>query len=142
MYNEHMVKNRKTFFIGVFVSLIPFLGIPSLWKAILTVFFGIILIFSSLKFILPRRGGRSKIIRNKRERVTPVFVESAPVEPSSPKNITSENPPTFKEPIQIFNPVPEIETEIKTTTPAKKPKRKTRRSAPKINQHEETAPLE
>lgn len=80
-----MIINRKsTFFLGIFIFTIPFLGFPSTWKAVFTVISGILLVILSLKLNIPRKNIR----RVHKEKVTPVFVESVPI--VYPKNDTIE----------------------------------------------------
>ncbi|MEQ1500189.1 MAG: hypothetical protein ABL917_02330 [Parcubacteria group bacterium] len=72
-----MIINRKsTFFLGIFIFLIPFLGLPTLWKTIFTLLAGAFLVSLSVTVSLVRRG--SKYNKLKKERVTPVFVENLP----------------------------------------------------------------
>ena len=72
-----MISRKSTFFLGIFIFLIPFLGLPSSWKTTLIILSGIGLITMSVKITLPKKnvGQRSR----KKEKVTPVFVETAPV---------------------------------------------------------------
>ncbi|HEY4509061.1 MAG TPA: hypothetical protein VJC13_02140 [Candidatus Paceibacterota bacterium] len=72
-----MINRKSTFFLGIFIFLIPFLGLPSSWKTALVVICGLILVFLSVKVILPRKtiANRSRM---KKERSIPVFVESLP----------------------------------------------------------------
>lgn len=72
-----MIKNYRTLFLGIFLLLILFLGFPSSWKTFFVIVSGLYLIVSSLKITLPRRGVQKKIRR--KEKSTPVFVESSPV---------------------------------------------------------------
>lgn len=58
--------------------LIPFTGFPSSWKSFFVIASGLILISLSIKVSLPRRGSKA---RQKREKVTPVFVENIPIYP-------------------------------------------------------------
>ena len=73
-----MIKSRRTFFLGIFIFLIPFLGLPSSWKTGLVIISGLILVALSVRVSLPKKNIRS---RQRREKVTQVFVESAPVYP-------------------------------------------------------------
>ncbi len=72
-----MINRKSTFFLGIFVFIIPFLGIPSSWRTFFIVVSGIILIILSVKITLPKKISKSRISR--REKVTPVFVESMPL---------------------------------------------------------------
>lgn len=73
-----MIQRRSTFFLGIFIFIIPFLGIPSSWRTFFIVFSGIALIALSIKISLPKKTVKSRI---RREKVTPVFVESIPAQP-------------------------------------------------------------
>lgn len=80
MYNMSMIKNKKTFFLGVFIFLLPFLGLPTSWKMTLVTISGIFLVLFSVKISIPKKLPR----RAPRKRATPVFVESMPVQPVQP----------------------------------------------------------
>ncbi len=73
-----MINRRSTFFLGIFIFIIPFLGVPSSWRTTFIVLSGIILIILSLKITLPKKSLKSRI---KKEKVTSVFVESIPSYP-------------------------------------------------------------
>jgi len=73
-----MINKKSTFFLGIFIFTIPFLGFPSFWKTLFIVFSGLILIFLSIKISLPKRPVKG---RSKREKITPVFVENVPIYP-------------------------------------------------------------
>lgn len=73
-----MIKNKQTFFLGIFVLLVwIFFGIPTSWKVTLTVLSAIYLVVLSVKITLPRKGNLKHPRR--KEKITPVFSESAPV---------------------------------------------------------------
>lgn len=89
-----MIIDRKTtFFLGIFIFIIPFLGFPSVGKAVLTIISGIFLVTLSVKLNIPKKQAKSRVHR---EKVTPVFVESVPV--VSPKNDTIEVASQVSEP--------------------------------------------
>ena len=76
-----MIQRKSTFFLGLFIFLIPFLGFPTSWKTVLTILSGLLLVGLSIKIAIPKK---SKIIRpRKKEKVTPVFVENMPIETTS-----------------------------------------------------------
>ena len=117
-----MIINRKsTFFLGIFIFIIPFLGFPSFWKTALTILSGIILVTSSLKIALPKKHAR----RTPREKVTPVFVESMPV--ISPANDTIEV-------VSQLPPIPEVKIEKpeEKIKPARKPRAPRKTNGPVI----------
>ena len=69
MYTITMIQKKSTFFLGLFIFIIPFLGFPSLWKTVFVVFCGIVLMAMSvkLKLTLPKKPIRSvKRIYNKK----------------------------------------------------------------------------
>ena len=73
-----MIQRKSTFFLGIFIFLIPFLGFPSFWKTVMITLSGLALILLSVKVTLPRKNLKA---RGKREKITPVFVENIPVYP-------------------------------------------------------------
>lgn len=73
-----MIQHKTTFFLGIFIFLVPFLGLPSDWKTMLIAATGIFLVVISVKIVLPRKNLRPK---GRREKVTPVFVENIPIYP-------------------------------------------------------------
>jgi len=113
------INRKSTLFLGIFIFIIPFLGFPSIWKAILTIASGLLLIIFSVKIQIPKKGVR----RIQREKVTQVFVESVPLTTPniSPRNDTIEVISNIshspKEEIKISEP------EIKVTPVPAKPKR-------------------
>jgi O-antigen/teichoic acid export membrane protein len=73
------IKNKQTFFLAIFILLVwTFFGIPTSWKIFLTILSALCLIILSVKVELPRRGSMKRPIRRK-EKVTPVFSQSAPI---------------------------------------------------------------
>lgn len=73
-----MINKKSTFFLGVFIFLIPFMGFPSAWKSAFVIISGITLILMSIKISLPKKNSKSRL---KKEKVTPVFVENIPIYP-------------------------------------------------------------
>ena len=73
-----MIHRKSTFFLGIFIFLVPFLGLPSSWKTALIILSGLGLIGLSIKIILPKKPTK---VRPKRGRATPAFVENIPVYP-------------------------------------------------------------
>ncbi|HEY4505095.1 MAG TPA: hypothetical protein VJG67_00135 [Candidatus Paceibacterota bacterium] len=82
-----MIKQKRTLFLGIFIFLIPFLGLPTSWKTVLVILSGLGLVTLSVKFSLPKKPIRTK---GRREKSTPVFVESMPVYHSG--KISGNNP--------------------------------------------------
>ena len=85
-----MIKNKQGFFLGIFILLIwTFFGIATSWKIFFTILSALYLIIISIKITLPSRSGLKRQVR-RREKVTPVFSESAPIAPA-PKMPEVEN---------------------------------------------------
>jgi hypothetical protein len=55
-----MIERKGSFYLGVFVFIIPFLGFPTMWKMFLVVFGGVLLILTSLKVPTPRKNLKPK----------------------------------------------------------------------------------
>lgn len=70
-----MINRKSTFFLGVFIFLIPFFGFPNVWKNAFTIIAGMIAIGLSVKFSVPKKNPRTK---SKKEKVTQVYVENVP----------------------------------------------------------------
>jgi len=76
-----MIKNKQTFFLGIFILLVwTFFGIPTSWKIFLTILSALYLIVLSVKILLPKRGV-VRVQARRREKITPVWSESAPSVP-------------------------------------------------------------
>lgn len=92
-----MIERKGTFYAGVFIFLIPFLGFPTMWKMFLVAFAGFFLVISSLRVPLPSSILKDKIKRQninsddvvveiKPEIITPVSkVENTPIVSEQPK---------------------------------------------------------
>jgi hypothetical protein len=75
-----MIKNKQTFFLGIFILLVwTFFGIPTSWKIFLTILSALYLIVLSVKILLPRRGS-VRVQARRKEKITPVWSESSPVQ--------------------------------------------------------------
>lgn len=70
-----MIERKSTFFLGIFVFLIPFLGVPSSWKTFFIVVSGLYLIFLSVKIPMPNVAPKKpvKSPRVKKEKAPPGF---------------------------------------------------------------------
>ena len=75
-----MIHKKSTFFLGLFILIIPFLGVPSFWRTILIFISGFTLIGLSVKISIPKKHIKTK---TRREKVTPVFVENIPIYPAN-----------------------------------------------------------
>ena len=109
-----MIKRNSTFFLGIFIFLIPFLGLPSFWKTTFIILSGVTLVGLSVKLTLPRKAPKGRL---KREKITPVFVENSPIIKSSPP------PPQAPEPLPL---APEVRTQQAPSTSKNNPRRSSR----------------
>ena len=73
-----MIHRKSTFFLGLFIFIIPFLGLPSSWRMMLITLSGLGLLLLSIKVNLPKKNTKG---RTRREKSTPVFVENIPTYP-------------------------------------------------------------
>lgn len=73
-----MISNKSTFFLGIFIFLIPFMGFPSSWKSVFIIISGIALVLMSVKITLPKKTSKT---RSRKGKSTPVFVENIPIYP-------------------------------------------------------------
>ena len=105
-----MINHKGSFYLGVFVFIIPFLGFPTMWKMGLVVFAGVVLVLTSIRIPTPKRIFRTKT----KKETTPIEIEvqksevpsmTQAVEPSS-----ATNPP-----IQIIDLSHKSEAPIKKT---------------------------
>lgn len=89
-----MINRKGTFFLGILVFLLPFIGLPTFWKTLLSVFIGTTLAFSSVEFYIPRKNIKSRV---RKEKVSDITIENIPVYPRD--NIidvnSSPTPTTF-----------------------------------------------
>ncbi|KND49453.1 MAG: hypothetical protein AB198_00695 [Parcubacteria bacterium C7867-003] len=100
-----MINHKGSFYLGVFVFIIPFLGFPTIWKMGLVVFAGVILILTSIRIPTPR-----KIFKTKpKKEVEPIEVE---VIKSEVATLTQVNEPVniVTPPIQIIEPAQKSES--------------------------------
>ena len=67
-----VITRKSTFFLGIFIFLIPFLGVPTSWKTVFVVLSGLFLIFLSIKIVLPKKN--IKIVKRK-DKTPTVFTE-------------------------------------------------------------------
>ena len=74
-----MINRKSTFYIGIFIFLIPFFGVPTSWRTFFVIVSGLALILLSIKITLPKKN--IKGARTRKEKVTQVFVESIPASP-------------------------------------------------------------
>lgn len=73
-----MIKSKRTLFLGIFIFLLPFLGLPSSWKTAFVILSGLTLIALSVSITLPKKNTKRP---RRKEKATPVFVENAPIYP-------------------------------------------------------------
>ncbi len=77
-----MIARRRTFILGIFIFLLPFLGLPSFWKTLFVSLSGLLLIALSMKFQVPK-----KVVRPKktREKTSSIYPNATPLEVSEIK---------------------------------------------------------
>lgn len=92
-----MINHKTTFYLGVFVFLIPFLGFPTSFKMGLVVFAGIILVLTSIRIPVPKRILKNKNFKKDNISETPNSFQT-PIN-SEPK-IIIEKPIITEEPKQ------------------------------------------
>lgn len=82
-----MISRKSTFFLGIFIFLLPFMGLPTSWKTGLMIVCGIFLVFSSLSLTIsiPKKTTKHRI---KKEKSSKMSVEDIPVYPKD--NIVSD----------------------------------------------------
>ncbi len=73
-----MIIRKSTFFLGILVSLMPFVGLPTFWKTLFLVFLGSVLALSSVDFSFPKKISKPK---NKKEKNFDITIENMPVYP-------------------------------------------------------------
>lgn len=116
-----MINYKSTFYLGVFVFLIPFLGFPTMWKMGLVVFAGLLLMFTSIRIPIPRKVFKNNNQnQNKKEKTEAIIVpgnslpEVIPAKTERPEVAIKEN--NNIPPIITINPVSKNITPKKTTT--------------------------
>ncbi len=78
-----MINHKSSFYLGVFVFIIPFLGFPTVWKMVLVVVAGVFLILSSIKISVPKRIFKNK---TKKEMTVPIMEISRTESVPPPQN--------------------------------------------------------
>lgn len=77
-----IINRRATFFLGVFIFLVPFMGLPSSWKTFLIVISALVLIALSITVILPTvitsKLGNKNVTKNIAEKIEKPMVKQAP----------------------------------------------------------------
>jgi uncharacterized protein (DUF58 family) len=94
-----MISRKSTFVLGIIIFLIPFLGLPTIWKSFLVVTGGLFLVISSISFPEPRKISKARV---KKEKVPEIQIESTPVYP--------------KDNIKDIVDIPEVKVEKKRST--------------------------
>jgi hypothetical protein len=105
-----MINHKGSFYLGVFIFIIPFLGFPTMWKMVLVVLGGVLLILTSLKVPSPRKIQRP-IFKMREETPETPIIEIKPLEVSKPV-----------EPVVVHAPVVEVPI-IKIDREIKKPRK-------------------
>ena len=78
-----MISRKSTFFLGIFIFLIPFMGLPTYWKTLIIIFCGISLVVSSVTISIPK-----KPIKHKVKKSSKISIEDIAVYPKD--NIISD----------------------------------------------------
>jgi len=73
-----MISKKSTFFLGIFIFIIPFLGLPSGYKNTFVIVSGIVLIILSVTISIPKKPLKNRV---KKEKANAVFVENIPIYP-------------------------------------------------------------
>ncbi len=82
-----MIRRKGTFFLGIFIFVIPFLGLPTFWKTLLVTISGAILVLSSIKISIPnKRPVKAKPRRGKTPNMTVEEISPVVDNFSSPDN--------------------------------------------------------
>lgn len=81
-----MITRKSTFFLGILIFLLPFIGVPSSWKTAFLIIIGLILVFSSIQLVFTKRNTKP---RPKKERTQEIVPENTPVYPKD--NILEQN---------------------------------------------------
>ena len=92
-----MAKQRILFFTGVWVVVVPFLGLPILWKDILFVITGVIIMYISYR---EYHNHKMKELRGE-DRMQP-YVESKPVNTNSMENMAPRRLRKRKESLNVL----------------------------------------
>ena len=68
-----MIQRKTTFYLGLFIFLIPFLGLPSIYKTILIIVSGLTLLSLSVKLTLPKKGAtgiqKEQVVKENKDNV-------------------------------------------------------------------------
>lgn len=115
-----MINRKSTFFLGVFIFLIPFLGLPTFWKTFFIILSGAILVSLSIKVSIPKRVSRSKI---KKEKTEVEYLNDTSVYTPSVENMTNTFSPSSHEREIVrtppFVPVVEIKKPVRRRSTTK-----------------------
>lgn len=103
-----MINHKGSFYLGVFIFIIPFLGFPTMWKMVLVVFGGVLLILTSLKVPSPRKIQRP-IFKTKEETPEVPVIEIKPLEITKPVEPVVVHSPVDLPPIIKIEKVPKAE---------------------------------
>ena len=91
-----MIQRRSTFFLGIFIFLIPFTGFPTSWKTSFIIFSGLALIALSVKIVLPNKHLVKPKLKTKKSKIVPIFTQDISTHPQdntiekAESNINSE----------------------------------------------------
>jgi hypothetical protein len=104
-----MIERKGSFYLGVFVFIIPFLGFPTMWKMILVVVGGVLLILTSLKVPTVRKNWRPKVKKEE-------FVSEVPEVKKEEVKLVEKPVEQFVPSTPVFDaPIIKIDREVKKT---------------------------
>lgn len=111
-----MIARKGTFYLGIFIFIIPFLGFPTMWKMFLVVVAGLSMILYSVRLPMPKKSFKQKI---KKENFpietidTSIKTETSTVSEPLPVVQKPEiSPEPVREPIKM-PPIVKIEPAVK-----------------------------
>jgi hypothetical protein len=122
------IGRKSTFFLGIFIFLIPFFGLPTLWKMILTGACGALLALLSVSLEIPKRTAAKH--KPRKEKPAMISVEPVPAPVIYPRNDTIE--------AAAVVPLPPPKAEAAESAPIEMqsppaPKKRARKAAPKAS---------
>lgn len=93
-----MIHRKGTFFLGIFIFLIPFLGLPTFWKTMFVCFCGLMLVALSIKIVIPNKAASKPAVKRTRtKKISPVILDSV-VSPNLQESKAFRVGESFKKP--------------------------------------------
>lgn len=81
-----MIERKSTFFLGIFLFIIPFLGFPSFWKTFFVCVSGLTLVALSIQIKVPQKTIKTRI---RKEKPPQSFDINSPMQPKPAKEVKS-----------------------------------------------------